>query len=144
MLDIASEDRSTRDSSPSLICEVQLPPELEDDFERTGRVPSLPDDGRQYPRLYWRGKQNSAAIEYKQTLPCVPRQQCWHKVYTLDISRGGVAILHSEQLFPGERMQVLFTSGDRMSVEVKWCRRLAEKCFCIGTQFANGKEAGND
>jgi len=142
MLDFASESRLTCDSAPGLIFDVQLPPELEDNFDRTGQVPSLPDDGRQFPRLYLRGKQHCAAIEYKQTLPCVPRRPGWHKVYTVDISKGGIAILHSEQLFPGERMQVLFTTGDRMMIEVKWCRRVAEKCFWAGTRFL-GKGTDN-
>jgi len=135
MLDLEAQKQSPGEVIAQLPCNVQLPADLERDFERTGPVPACPNDGRQSHRVYWRGAEFTAALEYQQTLPAVPRCQGWHRVYIVDISKRGISLLHSEQLFPGERMRTLLVTGDHRTVQIAWCRRLGDRCFRVGARF---------
>ena len=68
-------------------------------------------DRRRFPRMICRGKHPSGPGV--SSSPALPRPQEWHGVYTLDISRGGIGFLHSEPLYPGERMRVVLLGGAR-------------------------------
>ncbi len=139
MLDVSTEKRSLSGVIFQLPCHVQLPAELAEDFERTGPAPSRPDDLRSSPRFYCQGKSHVGAIEYRQSLPAIARTSAWHRVYTVDISRGGIGLLHSEQLFPGEQVRLLLANNKSFTIEIVWCRRLGEKCYRLGAQFVKGQ-----
>jgi hypothetical protein len=55
---------------------------------------------------------------------------------TLDISRSGIAFLHSEQLFPGERVSLWLPIGKRSYV-VERCVEHNDSCFEIGAAVAD-------
>jgi hypothetical protein len=95
-------------------------------------MPTLADENRRFPRFYVRGL---GALESCQSLPGKPRTGAWHGVYTKDISREGVGFLHSEQLYPRERMRIVLTDGVPRLMEVIHCRRIQRRCYEIGSRF---------
>lgn len=116
-------------------CCVELPAAWQDFFDRTGVIPSFPGDDRRFPRFYIRGR---AAISVVEALPARPRDSAWHGVFTKDISRGGIRFLHSEQLFPHERLEIVLPDGSKRQVEVARCGRVQRRCFDIEVRFAAG------
>jgi hypothetical protein len=135
MLDRGDQGRDLVPWIHSLPCEVVLPLKLRDRFEKTGAGPSMPGDARVSCRVSCRGKIHRAALEYAQTFPVLPRLPAWHGVLTTDLSRHGCGFLHSEPLYPGERMQLVLLTGLRRTIEIAWCRRLDERCFAVGAKF---------
>jgi len=111
-------------------------PEPADDFySKSGPVPTTADDVRRYPRFYYRARVE--AVIY----PLAAGQQVEPiRCYLLarDLSRGGINLLHSEQLFPGQRIDVTLSKSEPRSVEVVWCRRLANRCYSLGCRFTKG------
>lgn len=93
-------------------------------------------DQRQYPRFVCRGMQGRAALEYRQTLPAIDRTHQVCRVYLMDLSRSGIRFLHSEPLYPRERMRIILSDGKRRGIEVQWCRRIQQGCYSIGTRFS--------
>jgi hypothetical protein len=117
----------------SLDSQVALPAEIAN--EKIARSLTMPDDRRRFARLLCRGAHHRAALKYAATFPALPRAVGWYGVYTLDISRGGCGFLHSEPLFPGERMEILLLGGARHWIEITRCERWQERCFVVGAQF---------
>ena len=109
-----------------------IPDELKGTLERSGVAPSQAGDVRRHPRYRLRLR---AAIEYLSELPAFTRQSELHAVRLLDISCGGVGFLHSEQLFPCERLLVTLRDGTTRAVEVACCRRVGHQRYHIGTHF---------
>jgi hypothetical protein len=101
-------------------------------LERAGVVPSFDGDVRRFPRCYAVGR---AELRCYQGLPAFSRPQERHAIMMIDLSRGGIGFLHSEQLFPGERAVVALAGGKEVHVEVQWCRRLGEQCYQVGGRF---------
>jgi hypothetical protein len=118
-----------------LKCEVELPSSWTDYFHRRGTIPTRPNERRRFPRSHLRA---SAALQYRQSFPALPRGEDWHKVYTKDVSRAGLAFLHSEQLYPKEQMALLLPDGRSRAIEVVRCRRIQARCFEIGAIFITG------
>jgi PilZ domain-containing protein len=108
---------------------VELPADF---FERSGAVGTHWNDTRQFPRFYFR---TAAALEIEQSLPALRRSERQERVYVKDISRVGVAILHSEQLFPGEKLRLIFVDGIERTTTVIRCRRIQPNCFEVAARF---------
>ncbi len=132
MLDYEHAAQRLADLLAACQCEVELPPEDHGFFDETGEVPSVLEERRRFRRVRLR---TSIAIQPQQTLPGLPRSAAWQKVYAKDISRCGMAFLHSEQLFPHERVRVLLPNGSQRSIQIERCRRLNRRCFEIGARF---------
>jgi len=97
------------------------------------------DECRRHPRFYYRAKVEGTihppnVATHEQPKTC--------QMMTRDISRGGMNLLHTDQLFPGQRIDVAIKDGCKRLVEVVWCRRLAHRCYSIGCRFV--KENGAD
>ena len=124
-----------------LECSIELPSQWGDFFESSGMLPAGPRDQRRYPRANLRVR---AALQYRQTALTLPRSPGWHQVYLKDISRGGVGFVHSEQLYPLERMHMVLP-GEKTAkvlrhrieciVEVMRCMRVQERCYVVGARF---------
>jgi hypothetical protein len=112
----------------ALPCEIDLPQNWADYFMRTGPLPRVQDDARRYPRFYLR---TAAALSYRSTLPALPRSTKTERVYLKDISRSSVAFLHSKQLFPRERLEMLLADETHWFVSVVRCQRRQERCYEI-------------
>jgi len=85
--------------------------------------------------MTWRGAGRRAALEYRQSLPTLPRNPAWFGVYMNDLSHQGCGFFHGEQLYPGERMRLVLPTGTDLPIEVTWCRRIDESCFAVGARF---------
>ncbi|HEV2972449.1 MAG TPA: hypothetical protein VGY55_20930 [Pirellulales bacterium] len=112
----------------ALPCAVELPQNRADYFARTGPLSAIHEDARRYPRFHLR---TAAAISYRSTLPALPRSTKAERVYLKDISRSSVAFLHSEQLFPRERFEMLLADGTHWFVTVVRCLRRQDRCYEI-------------
>jgi hypothetical protein len=135
MLDVDSRPGEIAKWIYALPCRVQLPAKLREEFEKNG-VGGLPsDDVRRHRRIYCRGEKHRAALELRQTMPALARERAWHGVYTNDFSKQGCSLLHSGNLYPGERFRLILLTGVERTIEVAWCRRLDKSCFQVGTQF---------
>jgi hypothetical protein len=146
MLDLQDESGRLRiaDAIAQLKCEIEFPVSWHDFFKETG--PALGDAGekRQFPR--WKNR-TLAGLLYRETFSVIPRAEEWHPIYLKDVSRGGAAFIHCEQLFPLERMRLLFIDdvSSRLlqncylrAAEVAWCRYVQGKCYEVGVQFVEG------
>jgi hypothetical protein len=100
----------------------------------------LPEKRR---HLRWKNR-TMAGLYCRETFPALPRPEQWHPIYVKDVSRSGAAFIHSEQLFPLERMHIFFM--DDMSwrllqaepirdIEVAHCRYVQPKCYEVGVRF---------
>ncbi|MAT69965.1 MAG: hypothetical protein CMJ58_10635 [Planctomycetaceae bacterium] len=58
--------------------------------------------------------------------------------YSKDVSRMGVGVLAPRQLFPSDEIELLLPDKGWLKLTVRRCRRLAEGCYEIGTEFADG------
>ncbi|MBN2022816.1 MAG: hypothetical protein JW809_08465 [Pirellulales bacterium] len=124
-----------------LRCEIKLPRSMADYFQDVDAVGAIVEDKRRFAR---RTLHSLGALEHRPTFAALPRTVEWHKIYTKDVSRGGLAFLHSCQLFPLERMRMLLPDPAFQAVlpptcqcvvEVARCQRLAPNCFEIGATF---------
>lgn len=84
-----------------------------------------------------------AALQHATTLRALPRIEEWHKILVRDVGRGGVGFLHSQQLYPSERLQMVFPNLQTHYIEVVRCRKLGDQCFEVGAQFVKSLEARN-
>jgi hypothetical protein len=125
----------------SIPCRVQLPPEERANFEKHGAAPVAQDERRRYQRVYYRSYTNRAGLQYQSTLPSLPREPVWHNVYIANVSRDGLAFLHSEPLYPREQMRMLLLNGQMLSAEVVDCRRMGPCCFEIGKHMSAGQNS---
>jgi len=94
-------------------------------------VPAADDDGRKFPRFYFR----TLATATIHPVPVLGTevQECY--VLTRDLSRGGVSFLHPKKLALGQRVDLAFQDGKELVVRVRWIRQLARHCFLIGCKF---------
>ena len=113
-------------------CEIILPKQLSGFFDAKGYLPPAPNDQRRFPRAIFR---SVAALWHRQTIPALPRENQWYKVYTRDLSRGGLGFLHSEQLYPSEILAIVLPDGQPRGIRITRCLRLGEKCYEHGASF---------
>ena len=143
MLDIQNENERQRLATAiaGLPCKIELPSSWRDFFENSGPAAVDGSDARQFPR--WNNRALAGLLACS-TFSGLPRDEAWHPIYVKDISRGGVAIIHSEQLYPLEQMRLLFIDdvSSRLlqdfylrAVEVVWCRRVQANCYEAGLRF---------
>ena len=113
-------------------CRVVLPAEWTDFFERRGPQLHYGEDSRRFIRTHFPAK---ALMELGATHASIPREFERHVVLMKDISRGGVGFLHSAQLYPNERVALVFPTGRRSYIVMR-CLRHNDLCFEIGAELA--------
>ena len=111
-------------------CRVELPQDWDD--RPSGAFPTRANDRRRFPRFHYRVR---AVFQSRQTFPALSCSGELCIVYTTQISRGGMAFMHYEQLFPRQRFFIYFSGGMRKELEVVWCRRCNDKCYEVGARF---------
>jgi hypothetical protein len=126
-----------------LQCDINLPSNWDDFFEQSGLLHASSDDQRRFRR---RNMRALAALEYRQTAPALRRGPGWFRVYLKDVSVGGLSFIHSEQLFPLERMRMLLPDDELAKilpervesiVEITRCVRIQDRCFVVGACFVD-------
>ena len=108
--------------------ELVIPTRLRESLAKRGPTPPAPNDLRKYVRYHFNGL---GILEVSQTFPSIQREHRIARVVTRNVSRGGIAFLHSEQLFPGERATLWLPSGKFGYVVVR-CIAHHPRCYEIG------------
>ncbi len=131
MLDCNGEPSLT-EAIACLATDIELPASWEDFFTESGVLPTQPNDRRQFARHRFR---TAAAMRHVDTLPNLQRSGQWYKVYAKDVSRAGFSFVHSEQLFPGESIELVIDESHRYLGRVRRCRKVGPSCYVVGIQF---------
>jgi len=110
---------------------IELPPQWSDYFAKRGAMPTAYNEQRRFVRHYCRAR---AVLEIQQCLPEVRREHTFEAVYLKDISRNGISIVHSSQLFPEERC-TLWLPDRKLSAIVVRSKRLNPQCYVVGLRW---------
>jgi hypothetical protein len=101
-------------------------------FELTGPLPTAWDEHRRFPRFYFRSCAELLIYPLRgERDPEEPPRF----VLTRDLSRGGMSLVHTEQLFPTQRLEIILNGAAPRSLEVMWCRRWTHGRYVIGCRF---------
>ena len=139
MLEHNDKSQTLEPPKDKLLCEIKLPDQWREDCKLTGPLPSRLDDRRRFPRFHYRV---AAILQCQDSFPKFRRPRELHSIYTTDISRGGLAFLHSQELFPKERVRVSMRGGSPQELEVVRCRYLHDHCFLVGCRFLAELDTG--
>jgi hypothetical protein len=123
MLDSSLQHMTIDDAWSELKCRVTLPEGLAEFMDKEGPVQAEFFDRRQFRRFYYRRR---VVMERHGEFFCV---------YTKDISRCGVVLLHAEQIFPCEEVRIFLSNGMTLLAEIRRCHRLQENCYECGAQI---------
>ena len=110
-------------------------------FELTGPLPTAWDEHRRFPRFYYRSCAE-AIVHPLRSAKNAERCQCF--LLTRVLSSGGLSIVHTEQLFPGQKLDVILNGAAPRSVEVVWCRRWSHNRYAVGCRFLGSSSAPSD
>jgi PilZ domain-containing protein len=104
-----------------------------DFFGKSGALPDVNDNARGFPRYYYRTWANAIIhpIGKGEPLRC--------SVITRDLSRNGISLLHSTQLFTGQRIELDLNEKAPRAIEVVRCRRIGDACYVIGCRFVKAE-----
>ena len=102
---------------------AELPCAEEDYFGISGASPTSPDSRRRYRRIRVRG--HVAVKRGSETLGA----------YTIDVSPMGTGFYSPIQLYPKERVTVMFAGYGPLEVQISRCRRVRPKCYACGGMF---------
>jgi hypothetical protein len=136
VLDQVSETSPLKELLSTCACRLLISDAAHRLLKGQGTCSASLADLRRFPRFAMQGW---GALEYQPTFPRLTRAPELHAVLLVNLSRGGLAILHSEQLFPHEQMRVTLPDGTSRTVSVTRCQWLGPSCFMIGGEF-RGKD----
>jgi len=105
---------------------------VDDFFAKEGPVPTSYDDVRRFPRFYFRSCAEAIIHPFGKPSAKVP-DPCF--VLTCDLSRSGLSLLHTAQLFPGQKVDIILNAEAPRPLEVVWCRRLSDNRYAVGCRF---------
>ncbi|NLS91387.1 MAG: hypothetical protein GXX96_04280 [Planctomycetaceae bacterium] len=127
----------------SVACEIVVPADPGGENRGSARVIDIDKDKRRFPRFPCRV---DAILRYQSGPPALRRPREWMRIMVRNLSRCGMGFLHSEAVFPGERMLIVFPRGIQRVFVAKRCRRIGARCFDVGGEFSelldNPTEAG--
>lgn len=109
---------------------------VEQFFASSGAMPTVFHDQRRFPRFYFRSVADATIyplVPGANPIKCV--------VVTRDVSRGGMGLIHTEQLFPGQRIDLVLNGEVTKLLEVVWCKRVADKSYSVGCRFKEPEPA---
>jgi hypothetical protein len=104
-----------------------------DFFAKSGPLPTAFNERRRFPRFYYRARIGHSSAGRDQPL-CFARATG---------TSGRRAVVHTEQLYPGQRIDLVLDEGSPRAVEVMWCRRIADRSYSIGCRFLKAAESGD-
>jgi hypothetical protein len=106
---------------------AELPCTEDDYFGTAGASPTSPDSRRSYRRIRIRGRL------------VVRRGSESLGAYTIDVSPAGVGFYSPVQLYPKERVTVIFDGYGDLELQISRCRRIRKQCYACGGTFIEGK-----
>jgi len=101
-------------------------------FAKSGPLPPAFDDDRRYPRFYFRTCAEATIYPLGSKKDASPES---FFVVTCDLSRAGVSILHTAQLFPGQRLGLVLNGQPPRPLKVIWCRKCDDGRYLVGCRF---------
>ncbi len=104
---------------------LEIPAPLRGFLEKRGPMPPVANELRRFPRFYYPA---SAMARTEQVLPAFPREIAHAVVVTKDLSRTGISLLHTDQLYPGEVLKLWLPCGEKQLLIVR-SQQKAEACF---------------
>jgi hypothetical protein len=84
---------------------------------------------RAHPRLPFRARANAVILPTSSGVESAE----W-EVMTTDISRGGVSLLHRQELREGQQVLLVLNRAHRF-IEVCWCCKVWPGLFAVGCRF---------
>jgi PilZ domain-containing protein len=99
-------------------------------FAKTGHVPVSWDDDGCFPHFYYRSC--AEATIYPLNGEGEPTN-CF--LVTCDISQCGVSVLLHQQVFSGQRLDLVLNGEAPRPVTVLWCRRVKDGRYLTGCRF---------
>jgi hypothetical protein len=102
-------------------------------FAKSGPLPSSYDEVRRHPRFYFRTCAEAKIRPVGKRAANSGDGECF--VLTRDVSRSGLSLLHNQQLFPGQRLDITLNGEAPRTVEVVWCQRMAPRSYLAGCRF---------
>jgi hypothetical protein len=87
-------------------------------------------ESRRFPRFQFRHPL-LATIYPPRGMGAQPRPS---EIMGYDLSRGGMSLIHTEELFQGQRIAIELGDKNRM-LEVRWCHRISPKSYMAGCCF---------
>jgi hypothetical protein len=115
---------------------LTLPETPAEFFDKAGPLTPSLDDKRRFPRFYFR------SVAEATIYPLRADQEPAHcYVLTRDLSRSGIGLVHTAQLFPGQRIDLTLNGQEPKRVEVVWCKRQSKDSYFIGCQFSTSNES---
>jgi hypothetical protein len=132
MLEVDATVTIVGSTAGKVTCDVQLPADWHAAKPTGEPLPTIVDDRRRFPRFHYRVR---GLFEPWPTFPDHVRPKQVFVVYTKDISRGGIAFLHAEELFPKEHGQLRLPPRFEQAFEVVRCMRLGDHGYLVGGRF---------
>ena len=114
-----------------LLQSSELVETMDDFWDKSGPMPTGPSDVRRFPRFYFRSCAEALVYSLENGEP----EPAHHFLATSNLSRGGVSLLHKNQLYPGQRLDVILNGEPARRTEVVWCKRLASARYVVGCRF---------
>jgi hypothetical protein len=96
---------------------------------RTCKVAS----NRESPRTSFHGRAAAVVFPLPSEHDVEPFES---EVLTTDISRGGLSLLHREELFPGQQIMLQLSQENR-TVEVCWCCQIWADLYIAGCRYVD-------
>jgi hypothetical protein len=108
---------------------AKLPLDENDFLQGNDKKVDPHDARRRFRRVRVRGR---AALRHKDK---------FYGVYTIDVSPMGMSFFSPFQLFPKEVVELTFDEYDKLTVEIRRCRRNGDECYMCGGVFVTGPMA---
>lgn len=109
--------------------------ESDADFVESARSGPGQTDNRAYPRYSFRGRAQAVVFSPPGGREADPKE---YEVITTDVGRGGLSLLHRTQLYPGQQVLLLLSSGSQRLIEICWCCRVWPGLYSAGCKFIDG------
>lgn len=104
---------------------LRIPDSLRAFLNKRGPTPPVANDLRRFPRFYY---PCSAVATNGEMLPAFPRELGRVVVVTKDLSRTGISLLHTDQIYPGETLRLWLPCGEKQLLVIR-CEQKADDCF---------------
>lgn len=121
-----------------LPCRINLPGVRAEFFAHTGPMPPCFDELRRFPRFYLR---TPVVVSHHAAMPALERETGPVISLLKDVSRGGAAFLHPEQVYPKETVKLYLPNGNLLTVSVVRCQKVQDHCYEVAGTFTRIDEA---
>jgi len=108
---------------------------MDDFLDFADPAPTARHEAREFPRFFY----HTCAEAVIHPPEHVPKKTSRSFVFTRDLSRSGVSIIHVAQLVRGQRIDLNFDGKPPLSAVVSWCQRLPDRYFAVGCRFIAGE-----